>query len=99
MGADVGPRERRGKRLKATARFVSIYGRLPCEFDPETAMGLYANIPTLESESALVTARAIAMAMGDSKSLAHAVYTATGNSRIATRIEVQASLARGEANG
>lgn len=95
MGANVAEGGKRGKRLKATARFVSVYGRLPCEFDPETAMGLFANIPVIEAHESLVMARAIAMAMGDGKSLATAVYAVTENSRLATRVEVQAQLAQG----
>lgn len=62
-------------------------------------MGLFHNIPMVESAQALSTARAIAMAMGDAKSLAAAVYSVTENPRLASRIEVQAALRNGASHG
>lgn len=87
-----------GKRLRATARFLSVYGRLPQEFDPDTAMGLHANIPAVEASEALVMARAIAVALGDSKMLAACIYQSSGNDALAQRVEIQARMNRG-ANG
>jgi F0F1-type ATP synthase membrane subunit c/vacuolar-type H+-ATPase subunit K len=58
-------------------------------------MGLFANIPAIEAAESLIVARAVAMALGDGKSLAGAVYAVTENPRLATRIEVQAQLAQG----
>lgn len=84
-----------GKRLRATARFLAAYGRLPSEFDGETALGLIANIPAIEAESVLLTARGIAIAMGDTKTLAETVLQVTGSDRLAQRIEVQAQMQRG----
>lgn len=62
-------------------------------------MGLFHNIPIVEAAQTLATARAIAMAMGDAKSLAAAVYAVTENPRLATRIELQATLQNGAMNG
>lgn len=63
---------------------------MPSEFDPETAMGLAVNIPSVEAAESLVLARAIGIALGDSKSLASCVYMATGNAKLAQRIELDA---------
>lgn len=99
MGPHVGPRASRGKRLKAAARFLATYGRLPTEFDPETAMGLMANIQAVESAKALTFAQGITIAFGDSKAQAHAVYDVTGSARLAQKIEVQAMMQKGMQSG
>jgi len=62
-------------------------------------MGLMANIPAVEAAETLVTARAIAIAMGDAKTLAACLYATTGNARLAQRVEVQAMMAKGRING
>jgi hypothetical protein len=67
---------------------------LPSEFPPEIAMGLHANIPAIEAANAMELARGIAIAMGDSKTLAHAVYLSTGNDRLAMNIEISAEKAK-----
>lgn len=59
-------------------------------------MGLMANIPAIEAAESLTLARAIAIALGDEKSLASCVYASTGNARLAQRIEVQAAMHRGQ---
>lgn len=74
-----------GKRLKATARFVATYGRLPSEFDPDIAMGLSMNIPAIEAAQTLSMARAISIAFGDADALGDAIYATTGNGRLAQR--------------
>jgi actin-related protein len=57
-------------------------------------MGLYANITAVEASQSLVTAKAIAIAMGDSKSHADCIYRATGNSKLAKRIQIEGIKAR-----
>jgi hypothetical protein len=52
------------------------------------AMGLTANLPRIEASQSLVFARAIGIAFGDSKALAAAIYEATGNGRLAQRVEI-----------
>lgn len=99
MGADEQPRAGRGKRVRAAARFLAAYGRLPNEFDPETAMGLFANIPAVESAQAVTLANGIAIAFGDGKAQARAVYEMTGNDRLAQKIEVHARMMEGMRNG
>jgi hypothetical protein len=84
-----------GKNLRATARFLSVYGRLPTEFTPETAMGLMANIPSIEASEALTLARGIAVALGDSKMFASCVYQTTGSDQLAQRVEIQAQMQKG----
>jgi len=88
-----------GKNLRATARFLSVYGRLPTEFTPETAMGLMANIPAIEACEALTLARGIAVAFGDNKMFASCVYQSTGNDQLAQRLEVQAQMQKGLNHG
>jgi hypothetical protein len=68
---------------------------LPSEFDAETAMGLMANIPSIEAAEALTLARGIAIAFGDSKMLAASIYQTTGNDRLAQRVEIMASMQKG----
>jgi len=81
------------KRLRATARFLATYGRLPTEFDPETAMGLAANIPAIEAAEALTLAQGIRLALGEDPSAhARAVFAATGSAALAQRIEVQGKM-------
>ena len=99
MGPHLEPRAGRGKRVRAAARFLSVYGRLPQDFDPDTAMGLMANIPAVEAAQALTFAKAIAIAFGDGKSQAQAVYDMTGNARLAQKIEVQARMQEGMNRG
>lgn len=53
-------------------------------------MGLMANIPAVEASQALVFARGIGIAFEGGKSLAAAMYLATGNGRLAQRVEVDA---------
>jgi hypothetical protein len=65
---------------------------MPSEFDPETAMGLTANISAVEAHQTLVMARAIAITFGDSATLASTVFSATGSAKLAQRIEVQAQM-------
>lgn len=65
---------------------------MPSEFDPETAMGLFANIPAVEAAQAIVTAKAVAIAFGDAKLTAHTVFLATGDARAARNIEIQAAM-------
>lgn len=99
MGADEQPRAGRGKRVRAAARFLAAYGRLPNEFDPETAMGLFANITAVESAKAMTFAQGICIALGDGRAQAQAVYDITGSSRLAQKIEVQAMMQKGMQNG
>lgn len=99
MGANVHAGSSRGKRLRATARFLAAYGRLPTEFDPETAMGLMANITAVESAKAMTFAQGIFIALGDGRAQAQAVYDITGSSRLAQKIEVQAMMQKGMQNG
>lgn len=68
---------------------------MPEEFDPETAMGLMANIPAVEAAQALTLGRGIAIGLGNEKMLAQAIYLTTGNARLAQKIEVQAQMSRG----
>ena len=49
-----------------------------------------ANIPRIEAAQALVHAKAINIAFGDSKALAAALYATTGNARLAQRVEIDA---------
>ena len=49
-----------------------------------------ANIPRIEAAQALVQAKAINIAFGDSKSLAAALYATTGSARLAQRVEIDA---------
>lgn len=84
-----------GKTLRATARFLSVYGRLPTDFDPYTAMGLAVNIPSIEAAEALTLARGIAIALGDSKMFAAAIFQTTGDARLAQRVEIQAHMQKG----
>lgn len=74
---------------------MSVYGRLPSEFDPETAMGLMTNIPAIEAAEALVLARGIAVAMGDTKSFVSCIHQVTGNDQLAQKIAVQAAMQKG----
>lgn len=99
MGANDTGGEQRGKRLRAVARFVSVYGRLPSEFTPETALGLYANIPSIEAAQSLVTAKAIAVALGDGKAYADCVYRTTGSAKLAQRIQIESIKAKNERHG
>jgi hypothetical protein len=96
VGANDSGGEQRGKRLRATARFLSVYGRLPNEFSPETAMGLYANIPAIEAAQSMTTAKAIAMAFGDAKSQSDCVYQMTGNARLAKRMHIDSIKAKNQ---
>ena len=86
---------RRGKSLRASARFLAVYGRLPTEFDPDTAMDLHANIPAVEAAHTMATAKAIAIALGDAKALAECVYLTTGDAAMAQRVEIRARMERG----
>lgn len=70
---------------------------MPNEFDPDTAMGLFANLPAIESAHTLATAKAIAIALGDSHGLAGCVYAMTGNPRLAQRVEIKAQMERNHA--
>jgi hypothetical protein len=72
-----------------------VYGRLPTEFDPETAMGLMANIPAIEAHESLVVARGVNIAFGDTKSLAAAVFLTTGNAHLAQKVEITAQMQKG----
>jgi hypothetical protein len=65
---------------------------MPNEFDPDTAMGLAANIPAIEAHQTLAMARAVAIVFGDAKSLARAVYESTGSAKLAQRVEIQAQM-------
>lgn len=94
MASDFSAGRNRGKRLKACARFLACYGRTPDEFSEVDAMGLYANIETVNAERSLTLARGIAMAMGDEKATAAAVFAVTGNARLASKVEVAGQLAR-----
>jgi hypothetical protein len=67
---------------------------MPNEFDPDTAMGLAANIPVIEADRTLAMARSIAIAFGDEKALAQAIYITTGSAREAQRVEVQLQMRR-----
>ena len=71
---------------------MSAYARLPSDFDPETALGLAANIPAIESARAMEIARGIAIAFGDSHGLARAIYDVTGSARLAQRTEIAARM-------
>lgn len=62
-------------------------------------MGLMANIPVIEAADSLTMSRAIAIAFGDAKSLAHCVYLTTGDARLAQNIEVRAAMDRGLRGG
>lgn len=59
-------------------------------------MGLMANIPAVEAQQAMVFARAIGIAFGGGKALASAVYEATGNGRLAQRLEIDALRSAGQ---
>jgi len=62
-------------------------------------MGLYANIPAIESAEALVLAKGISIAFGDSRNMASAIYLTTGNAALAQRVEIQAAVEKAHANG
>lgn len=53
-------------------------------------MGLMANIPAVEAAQALVFARGISIAFEGGKAMASAIYAATGNGRLAQRVEIDA---------
>lgn len=55
-------------------------------------MGLYANIPAIESAHALATAKALSVAFGDAHVLASCIYQTTGDARLAQRVEVEARV-------
>jgi hypothetical protein len=55
-------------------------------------MGLFANIPAVEANQTMVMARAIAVAMGDAKTLAHCVYLSTGDAKMAQQVEIRAQM-------
>jgi hypothetical protein len=97
MASDDAGGAEAGKRLRATARFLATYGRLPNEFDPETAMALAANIPAIESAQALVFARGIGMAFGDGDGLASAVHDVTGCDRLARNLKIRAAMEKANA--
>lgn len=78
-----------GKNVRAAARFLATYGRLPQEFTPETALGLYGQITAIEAARALEIARGIGIAFGSGKALAAAVFETTGSAALAHRIDVQ----------
>jgi len=63
---------------------------MPQEFDQETAMGLFANIPTIEAQRSLEFARGIAIALGDERQAAQAAFQVTGSARLARDIEIAA---------
>ncbi len=69
--------------------FVATYGRLPSEFDKETAMGLAMNIPAIEARNALAMAQAISIALGNSEQAERAVRLVTGSDDLAFRAKVQ----------
>lgn len=62
-------------------------------------MGLFANIPAVESAQALTFAKGISIAFGDAKSLASAVYAMTGSDRLAQRVEIEAAVRKAHENG
>lgn len=89
MGPD-GPGGRVvGKNVRAAARFLATYGRLPQEFSPETALGLYSQISAIEAARALEIAKGIGIALGSGNALASAVFETTGSAALAHRIDVQ----------
>ena len=57
-------------------------------------MGLMANIPAIEAAHALSIAQGVAIALGDERMTAKAIYDSTGNARLAQKIEVQARMER-----
>jgi hypothetical protein len=72
---------------------------MPQEFDDETAIGLFANIPMLEAQRSLEVCRGVSMALGDAKGLAHAAYLVTGSAKVAQSIEIQAMREKAFRNG
>ena len=85
-----------GKNLRTAARFLAVYGRLPSEFPPAMALGLSLHLQTVEADRVLAMAKSIAIAMGDSETLAKTVYESTGNEKLARNIEIQAQMNRGK---
>lgn len=69
---------------------------MPTEFDQETAMGLYANIPAVEAAQSIALARGIAIAFGDADAMAESVYATTGNARLARNIKIRAAMRKAE---
>lgn len=73
---------------------------MPEEFDRDTAMGLFANIPAVEAAQSIALAKGIAMAFGDGDLMAESVYAMTGNARLARNIKVRAAMRKAaNANG
>jgi hypothetical protein len=58
-------------------------------------MGLAANIPSIEAARQLEMASAIAIAFGNAKALASAVFAETGSAKLAQRIEIAAFREKG----
>ena len=72
---------------------------MPQEFDPDTAMGLFANIPAIESQRALEIARGLSIAFGDGRSQAMAVYQSTGSAKLAQSVEIEAFRRKAQNRG
>lgn len=68
---------------------------MPDEFDRETAMGLFANIPAVEAARSLEIAKGIAIVLGDGGTLAQTVFTMTGSAKLAQRVEIDAFRRKG----
>jgi hypothetical protein len=88
--------------MRAIARFVATYGRLPSEFDPDTALGLAANIANVEASHAVSTAQGIDAALGNENMAASLLWQVTGNDRLAQQMAVRAKMQRnlkGRPNG
>lgn len=89
MREDCPSDQERGKLTREAALFLAVYGRLPADFDKETAMGLAQNIPMIEARNALTTARAISIAFGSPEATQQAIYAATGNDELAWKVRMQ----------
>lgn len=74
--------------------FVATYGRLPTDFDPETAMGLAMNIPAIEARNTLAMSQAIAIAFGSSDQMESTIRLATGSNELAFKAKVAAEHQR-----
>jgi len=68
---------------------LATYGRLPSEFDQETAMGLMVNIEAVEARQALTMASAIGIALGSAEVAERAVLLATGSKDLAWSIRMK----------
>jgi hypothetical protein len=69
---------------------LAAYGRLPSDFDENTAMGLAMNIPMIEARQSMAVMQGINAAFGDGNAIEAIVHASTGNAALAFAARVKA---------